>query len=149
MEKVNIGDYIKITTNDEEKYAGMVYTVGATFADKRFQSIYQIMTHDKPVTILESQIQEMEKITQIDYLAEQIDRIVKERDFKVEETAAIGKKSFALMKNWEILSDFEKGVLTEFFIQARCVDKILDQNAMYRKFCLSMQEHLGLSGLEF
>ena len=146
--KINVGEYVRITTKDDKAYSGLVTAICKTYVDGKIQDLYNL-TSDGTVTILESQIQTAEKLILGMYLVDEIERIVKKYGFDIEESASIGKKSFALMKNWEKLNEYEKDVLTEFFIQTKSVQKILDQNARYRRFCEEAGEKLGLSGLEF
>lgn len=146
--KINVGEYVRITTNDGKMHSGLVTAICKTYVDREIQNLYNI-TSDGTVTIIESQIQTAEKLILGMYLVDEIKRIINKHGFDIEESESIGNKSITLMKNWENLSEFEKDVLTEFFIQTKFVKKILDQNARYRRFCEEAGEKLGLSGLEF
>ena len=101
-------------------HSGLVTAICKTYVDREIQNLYNI-TSDGTVTIIESQIQTAEKLILGMYLVDEIERIINKHGFDIEESESIGNKSITLMKNWENLSEFEKDVLTEFFIQTKFV----------------------------
>ena len=141
--KINVGEYVKITTNDDKAYTGLVTAKGTVYANGGIYEFYQLNTiYEDGVAVFDYQIKMMEKISWLLYLVTQIDEIVKRHNFEVEEPGNIGHQAIALMDNWPVLEEIEKDIAVEFFYQTKVIKRIMNENVLFKSLCQSAKEKI-------
>ena len=141
--KINVGEYVKITTNDDKAYTGLVTAKGTVYANGGIYEFYKLTTiYEDEVAVFDYQIKMIEKISWLLYLMTQIDEIVKRHNFEVEEPGNIGHQAIALMDNWPVLEEIEKDIAVEFFYQTKVIKRIMNENVLFKSLCQSAKEKI-------
>mgnify|MGYP004551095363 CR=1 FL=1 len=139
---VTIGDYVKITTKENEIYEGILTAIGKTYTSEGVQDFFNVSTLEHTTTIYGTKIEVIEIITMLQYLMDEIKRIVDTHEFILEKPEEIGCQAVALIANWTLLSDTEKDIAAEFFVQTKTVKAVLDDAALSKSLYESAKEKI-------
>ncbi|MCB6579525.1 hypothetical protein [Blautia faecis] len=141
--KINVGEYVRISTKDDKVYTGLITAKGTTYANGGIYEFYQLNTiYEDGVAVFDYQIKTIEKNSWLLYLMTEINEIVKRHNFEVEEPGNIGNQAIAVIDNWAILEEVEKDIAAEFFYQTKMIKTIMDQNVLFKSLCQSAKEKI-------
>lgn len=141
--KINVGEYVRISTKDDKVYTGLITAKGTTYANGGIYEFYQLNTiYEDGVAVFDYQIKTIEKNSWLLYLMSEINEIVKRHNFEVEEPGNIGNQAIAVIDNWAILEEVEKDIAAEFFYQTKMIKTIMDQNVLFKSLCQSAKEKI-------
>ena len=113
--KINVGEYVRISTKDDKVYTGLITAKGTTYANGGIYEFYQLNTiYEDGVAVFDYQIKTIEKNSWLLYLMTEINEIVKRHNFEVEEPGNIGNQAIAVM----------------------------DQNVLFKSLCQSAKEKI-------